>query len=38
MKVGIVTPMDPRTGISTYSVSLAMELLKLGARSKYYTH
>ena len=32
MKVGIVTPMDPRTGISTYSVSLAMELQKLGVK------
>lgn len=30
MKVGIITPMDPRTGISNYSETLAIELLKLG--------
>lgn len=30
MKIAIVAPMDPRTGISNYSETLAIELLKLG--------
>ena len=30
MKVGIVTPLDPHTGISVYSGTLAIELQKLG--------
>jgi glycosyltransferase involved in cell wall biosynthesis len=30
MKIGIIAPMDPRTGISNYSETLVMELLKFG--------
>src|ERR1035438_3678164 len=30
MKIGIVTPQDPKTGISMYSASLAVELKNLG--------
>ena len=30
MKIGMVTPLDPRTGISIYSAILAVELKKLG--------
>ena len=30
MKIGIVTPLDPRTGISSYSQILAGELANLG--------
>lgn len=30
MKIAIVAPMDPRTGISNYSETLVLELLKLG--------
>lgn len=30
MKIAIVAPMDPRTGISNYSETLAIELIKLG--------
>ena len=30
MRIAIVAPMDPRTGISNYSETLAIELLKLG--------
>lgn len=30
MKIAIVAPMDPRTGISNYSENLAIELIKLG--------
>jgi len=30
MRIAIVAPMDPRTGISNYSETLAIELIKLG--------
>ncbi len=30
MKIGMVTPLDPRTGISIYSAILAVELKNLG--------
>ena len=30
MKIGIVTPLDPHTGISVYSGTLAIELQRMG--------